>query len=248
MLTAKGKHDQASKEIDTIKADMFLPSGRAKKGTRDILLRAEGVCEAYRNELNELRKAYRTLVSEQSDLVTHDHIVNDVLMTFDNSKITNVFFDFGTYGGFKEMLVHSYTKKECVTIKVCGVDISFIAKSDWRGLEILIGQEGEMYRLSGGRFSVHRERSCGGNDLSARDVYKAIKYDIENLSFEIPEELHNVLYDVVARTSSMPSDSIEVFRAMGIVQYYITVLAEHIRAVSKETILEYATSHIAYLP
>lgn len=246
MLSVKDKHDQAKKEIETIKADMFLPSGRAKNGTRDTLLRAEGVCEAYRNELNELRLAYRTLLAKQSDCITHDHIVNDVLMTFDNSKINDLFFDFGGHGGFKEMLVRAYTKKECVTIKVCGVDISFIAKSDWRGLEILIGQEGEMYRLCGGRFSIHRERSYGV-DFSARDLYGTIKYDIENLSFEIPEELHNTLYDVVARTSSMPQDSIETFRAMGIVQYYVTFLAEHIRAVSKEMILEYATTHIAYI-
>lgn len=246
LLAIKVKHDQAKQEVEAIKADMFLPSGRAKKGMRDILLRAEGVCEAYRKELCEQRSVLVRLVSEQSDVVISDHIINDVLMTFDNSKINGVFFDFCGHAGLKEVLIHAYKHKACVTIKVCGVDVCFIAKSEYRGLEILIGSEHDMYRLTGGRFSVHRERSSG-IDFSARDAYKDIAYDIDNLSFEIPEELHNTLYDVVARTSSMPQDSIEKFRAFGIVQYYITFLAEHIRATSKEMILEYATSHIAYL-
>lgn len=246
MLAIKEKYTSASQEIETIKADMFLPSGRAKKGMRDILLRAEGVSEAYRNEFNEQRSKFVRLLGDQSDVIISDHIINDVLMTFDNSKINGVFFDFGGHAGFKEVLIHAYKHKACVWIKVCGVDVCFVAKSDYRGLEILVGTNEDMYGLTGGRFSVHRERSCG-IDFSARDAYKDIKYDVENLSFEIPEELHNTCYDIVARTSSMPQDNIETFRALGIVQYYITFLAEHIRATSKEMILEYATSHIAYL-
>ena len=246
MLAIKAKHDQAKQEVKAIMADMLLPSGRAKKGMRAVLLRADEVCEAYRKELCEQRSVLVRLVSDQSDVVISDHVINDVLMTFDNSKIDNAFFDFCGHAGFKEMLIHSYKHKACVTIKVCGVDVCFIARSDWRGLEILIGSNSEMYGLSGGRFSIHRERSYG-TDFSARDAYRDVAYDIDNLSFDVPEELNNTMYDVVARTSSMPQDSIEVFRAFGIAQYYSTFLAEHIRATSKEMILEYATSHIAYL-
>jgi hypothetical protein len=35
MLAIKAKHDLAKKEVEAIKADMFLPSGRAKNGMRE---------------------------------------------------------------------------------------------------------------------------------------------------------------------------------------------------------------------